>query len=116
MDKKIKGTGVAIVTPFTKSGKIDRTSLENLVEHLVISKVDFIVALGTTGEASTLSHEEQVLVKEIIVGAVNGRIPVILGIGGNNTHKIAEQVKETDFTGISGILSISPYYNLPNQR
>lgn len=116
MKNKIKGTGVAIITPFTKTGKIDEKSLTNLVNHLIISKIDFIVVLGTTGEASTLSHEEQMLVKDIVVKAVEGRVPVILGIGGNNTNKIAQQIKETNFEGIQGILSVVPYYNLPSQR
>ena len=113
---KIKGTGVAIVTPFTKTGKVDETSLIQIVEHLIVSKIDFIVVLGTTGEASTLSHEEQVLVRETVVRAANKRVPVVVGIGGNNTNKIAQQINETDLTEISAILSVAPYYNLPNQR
>jgi 4-hydroxy-tetrahydrodipicolinate synthase len=116
MKKEFRGTGVAIVTPFTKSGKIDFKSLDNLVEHIIVNKVEFIVALGTTGEASTLSHEEQLSVIDTIKKSAAGRIPLVIGIGGNNTSKMVELINETDFTGIKGILSVCPYYNLPNQR
>lgn len=116
MNKEFRGTGVAIITPFTRTGKIDFKSLDNLVEHIIVNKVDFVVALGTTGEASTLSHEEQLSVISAIKKSVGGRIPVVIGIGGNNTHKMVEIISETDFTGIKGILSVAPYYNLPNQR
>lgn len=116
MNKEFRGTGVAIITPFTRTGKIDFNALENLVEHIIVNKVDFVVALGTTGEASTLSHEEQQSVIQTVKKSVAGRIPVVVGIGGNNTHKMVEMIKETDFSGINGILSVAPYYNLPNQR
>jgi len=116
MSKEFRGTGVAIITPFTRTGKIDFKSLDNLVEHIIVNKVDFVVALGTTGEASTLSHEEQLSVISAVKKSVAGRIPVVIGIGGNNTHKMVEIIHETDFTGIKGILSVAPYYNLPNQR
>jgi len=116
MKKEFRGTGVAIVTPFTKKGKVDFKSLGNLVEHIVVNKVEFVVALGTTGEASTLSHEEQLSVIETVKKSAAGRIPVVIGIGGNNTHKMVEIINEMDFTGIKGILSVCPYYNLPNQR
>lgn len=116
MNKEFRGTGVAIVTPFTKTGKIDFGALDNLLEHIIVNKVEFVVALGTTGEASTLSHEEQLSVIDAVKKSVAGRIPVVVGIGGNNTHKMVEIIGETDFTGIKGILSVAPYYNLPNQR
>jgi 4-hydroxy-tetrahydrodipicolinate synthase len=115
METEFKGTGVAIITPFTKTGKIDFKALDNLIEHLIVNKVDFVVALGTTGEASTLSHREQQSVIEAVKKSVAGRIPVVIGIGGNNTHKMVEIIAETDFTDIKGILSAAPYYNLPNQ-
>ena len=116
MEKEFRGTGVAIITPFNKAGKIDFKSLENLVEHIIVNKVDFVVALGTTGEASTLSHEEQLSVIETVKKSVDGRIPVVIGIGGNNTQKMVDIINETDFAGVKGILSVAPYYNLPNQR
>lgn len=116
MNKEFRGTGVAIVTPFTRKGKIDFKSLDILIEHIIVNKVDFVVTLGTTGEASTLSHEEQLSVIETVKKSADGRIPVVIGIGGNNTHKMVEIINETDFTGVKGILSVCPYYNLPNQR
>lgn len=116
MENEFRGTGVAIITPFTRSGKIDFKALENLIEHIILNKVDFVVALGTTGEASTLSHEEQLSVIEFVKKSVAGRIPCVIGIGGNNTQKMVEIIKATDFTDIKGILSVAPYYNLPNQR
>jgi len=116
MNKEFRGTGVAIITPFTRTGKIDFKALDNLIEHIIVNKVEFVVALGTTGEASTLSHEEQLSVIDAVKKSVAGRIPVVIGIGGNNTHKMVEIISETDFTDIKGILSVAPYYNLPNQR
>ncbi|HEY9114657.1 MAG TPA: 4-hydroxy-tetrahydrodipicolinate synthase [Bacteroidales bacterium] len=116
MEKEFKGTGVAIITPFTRTGKIDFNSLGNLVEHIIVNKVEFVVALGTTGEASTLSHEEQQQVVDAVKKTVAGRVPVVVGIGGNNTQKIVDKINETDFNGIQGILSVAPYYNLPNQQ
>lgn len=115
MKRKITGTGVAIVTPFLKNGKVDYTSLGNLLEHIITNKVEFVVAMGTTSEAVTLSHEEKEEVKKFVLKCVNGRVPVILGIGGNNTHAVLNEIHNTDFKGISAILSVTPYYNKPNQ-
>ncbi len=115
MHKKIKGTGVAIITPFLKSGKIDYKSLENLIEHIIINKVDFVVALGTTSEAVTLTVREKADVMDVVRESVEGRVPIVMGIGGNNTKAVMNTIATTDFDDISSILSVAPYYNKPNQ-
>lgn len=116
MSKELKGTGVAIVTPFLRSGKIDFTSLENLVEHIIVNKVEFIVGLGTTSEAVTLSAVEKDRVMKSVIETTAGRVPVVMGIGGNNTQAVVNEINETDLSDISAILSVAPYYNKPNQR
>ncbi len=116
MRKKITGTGVAIVTPFTNDGKVDFVALERLLIHLIGGGVDFIVAMGTTSEAVTLTNDERKQVIDFVKKQVNGKVPIVLGVGGNNTLAVVEQLKETDFTGIDAILSVAPYYNKPNQR
>jgi 4-hydroxy-tetrahydrodipicolinate synthase len=110
------GTGVAIITPFRKDGSIDFKALEKLIEHLVKGKVEYIVALGTTGESATLSKEEKAAVTEHILDVVNGRIPVVKGIGGNNTAEVIHAIEHAELKGIEAILSVSPYYNKPSQQ
>ncbi|MGC8823310.1 MAG: 4-hydroxy-tetrahydrodipicolinate synthase [Bacteroidales bacterium] len=112
---KFSGTGVAIVTPFRYDDSIDFTALRNLVEFQVENKIDYMVVLGTTGESVTLSADEKRAVVDSVLEAVNGRVPVVVGIGGNNTQDIINKIKQFDFTGIDGILSVSPYYNKPTQ-
>jgi 4-hydroxy-tetrahydrodipicolinate synthase len=116
MKAKFSGTGVALVTPFRKQGTIDFTTLENLVETVIKSKVDYIVALGTTSEAATMNERERTAIIDNIIEVVKGRVPIVLGLGGNNTLDIVDKIKNMDFTGIDGILSVSPYYNKPQQR
>lgn len=116
MNKKFKGTGVAIITPFHKHGTVDFTSLGKLIDHIIVNGVNYIVALGTTGETATLTEKEKIAVTDFIIEAADKRVPIVLGIGGNNTQKIIEQVKETNFEGIDAILSVSPYYNKPQQK
>ncbi len=116
MKKALKGTGVAIVTPFHKHGTVDFTSLGKLVEHLITNGVNYIVALGTTGETATLSEKEKMAVTDFIVDAVAKRVPVVLGLGGNDTQKIVDQIKAFNFDGIDAVLSVAPYYNKPQQR
>lgn len=118
MAKKINftGTGVAIVTPFRKDGSIDFRSLEKLIEHLIKGKVEYIVALGTTGESATLNKEEKAAVVEQILDVVNNRVPVVMGIGGNNTAEVIHCIEKSDLSRISAILSVSPYYNKPSQE
>lgn len=110
------GTGVAIVTPFTKSGEVDYPALTKLVEHLIKGRVEYIVVLGTTGETATLSKDEKQQVISHIVKATNKRIPLVLGVGGNNTAELVEQLKKDDLSAFSAILSVSPYYNKPSQE
>ena len=111
------GTGVALITPFRKQQEtVDFTKLESLIEHIVTSGVDYIVALGTTSEAATMTDSERAAVQEFIVETVSGRLPIMLGLGGNNTLSLSDTLARTNFDGISALLSVTPYYNKPNQR
>ena len=115
--RPFSGTGVALVTPFRKQQEtVDFTKLENLIEEIITSGVNYIVALGTTSEAATMTESERSAVQEFIVETVNGRLPIMLGLGGNNTLSLTDTIAATNFDGISGILSVAPYYNKPNQR
>lgn len=116
MANDIKGTGVALVTPFHNYGTIDLTSLRKIVEHVITNNVDFVVALGTTSEAPTLSKDEKQAVTEFILETVDNRVPVVLGVGGNNTQEIIDNIKSNDLEGISAILSVVPYYNKPQPK
>ena len=111
-----KGTGIALITPFKKDFSVDVEALVNIVNHVIDNGADFLVVLGTTSEAPTLSADEKNLVINTILKTNNGRLPVMLGMGGNNTQGVIEGIKAQDFTGIQGILSVVPYYNKPNQR
>ncbi|MBS1645085.1 MAG: 4-hydroxy-tetrahydrodipicolinate synthase [Bacteroidetes bacterium] len=111
-----KGTGVALVTPMTKNGYIDFTGLADLVEHVINNGVDFIVALGTTAETPTLSMDEKKEVLMSILTHTAGRVPVVCGVGGNNTAEVIEQLNHFCVPGVSGILSVVPYYNKPSQE
>ena len=111
-----KGTGIALITPFNEDKSVDFVSLDRIVNHVIDNGADFLVALGTTSEAPTLTAEEKQQVVSTILGVNAGRLPVMLGMGGNNTQAVVEAVKAQDFTGIQGILSVVPYYNKPNQR
>lgn len=111
-----KGTGVALITPFKADQSVDFEALTKIVNHVIDNGADFLVVLGTTSEAPTLSAEEKKLVISTILKANNGRLPILLGIGGNNTQAVIEAIKTQDFAGIQGILSVVPYYNKPNQR
>ncbi len=110
------GTGVAIVTPFDAQKQVDYAALENLLNHIIKGGVEFIVAMGTTSEAATLDETEKKDVLSHVIDVVNNRLPIVLGIGGNNTQQIVETIGKTDLSNISGILSVAPYYNKPNQR
>ena len=115
--KPFTGTGVALVTPFRKQQEnVDFTKLEHLIDNIISSGIDYIVALGTTSEAATMTESERSAVLEFIVETVNGRIPIMLGLGGNNTLNLTDTIATTNFDGISGLLSVAPYYNKPNQR
>lgn len=110
------GTGVAIVTPFTKSGAVDFEGLEKLVKYLTAGKVDYLVVHGTTGESATLTKDEKVKVLEWVKKINKGKLPIVLGVGGNNTQEVIENFSNYDFKGVDAILSVSPYYNKPNQE
>jgi 4-hydroxy-tetrahydrodipicolinate synthase len=114
--KKFRGTGVAIITPFKNDSSIDFAALGRAVNHVIGGGVNYIVALGTTGESVTLSKDEKKAVISYVAEAIDNRVPLVVGIGGNNTQEIISTVRQTDFTGVDGILSVAPYYNKPGQR
>ena len=119
MNKKslFSGTGVALVTPFRKGqDNIDFTKLANLINYVIDGGVNFIVALGTTSEAATMTELEKAALRDYIVETVAGRVPIMLGMGGNNTLALTDAIQRTNFEGISGLLSVTPYYNKPQQR
>lgn len=113
---KLKGTGVAIVTPFNSDKSVDYTSLEKLVNHLISNGINYLVVQGTTGESVTLSQTEKEETLAFIIKINNGRLPIVLGIGGNCTNTVVEAFKNTNTTGVDAILSVSPYYNKPTQE
>ena len=113
---KFKGTGVAIVTPFNEDKSVDYNSLEKLVEHLISGGIEYLVVQGTTGESVTLTKQEKQETLAFIQKVNNGRIPIVLGIGGNCTATVVDTIKSTDFNGVDAILSVSPYYNKPTQE
>ncbi|MGX7666165.1 4-hydroxy-tetrahydrodipicolinate synthase [Flavobacterium pedocola] len=110
------GTGVALVTPFKKDFSVDVEALKRIVNYVIDGGVEYLVVLGTTAESATLTADEKELVIQTIKEANNGRLPLVLGVGGNNTMKVVEELKTRDFTGFSAILSVSPYYNKPTQE
>lgn len=111
-----KGTGVALVTPFHVDGSIDFDSYSKLINNLIDNGVDYVVPLGTTGESATLTKEEKKAVFKAALSAVNGRIPLVAGVGGNDTQEVIDALKSYDLKGFSAILSVSPYYNKPTQE
>ncbi len=115
MDFRFRGTGVAMVTPFLSSGEIDYKSLSNLINYLIDGKVEYILVMGTTSESACLSVEEKQMVLDFAKKEINSRVPLMYGVGNNNTLAALETIKNTDFTGVDGILSVTPYYNKPNQ-
>jgi len=116
MTEKFRGTGVAMVTPFHKQGTIDFTALERLIEHLISGGVNYIVVQGTTAETATLSREEKNALAEFVVDIVNKRVPLVIGIGGNNTQEVINKIRLNSLEGYDAILSVTPYYNKPQQR
>lgn len=113
---KFHGTGVAIVTPFETNGAVDYDALGKLINYLIDGGIDYIVSLGTTGESATLTSDERKEVWAFTAKTVNGRIPLVAGIGGNNTAEVVEQVKQFKVSGYDAILSASPHYNKPTQE
>ncbi len=115
-NKNLTGTGVAIVTPFDKKGNVDTEALAGIVKHLHSGKIEYIVALGTTGESVTLNKDEKELAIKTIIKANGNKLPLVLGIGGNNTADVIHTIKKTDLKSFEAILSVAPYYNKPNQE
>ncbi|MCD6011772.1 MAG: dihydrodipicolinate synthase [Flavipsychrobacter sp.] len=114
--QQLKGTGVALITPFQKNGSIDFPALEKLVHNVIKGGVDFLVALGTTAETPTLTSAEKQEVLSAVVKYSDGKVPVVCGIGGNNTEEVIHQLKTMNLQGVDGILSVAPYYNKPTQE
>jgi len=111
-----KGLGVALITPFTKTGDVDYVALKRLLDYQLSNGVDFLCILATTGETPCLSSEEKKKIKDFIVERVNGQIPILMGCGGNNTKAVVDALRTDDFNGIDGVLSVCPYYNKPSQE
>ncbi|MBP9689184.1 MAG: 4-hydroxy-tetrahydrodipicolinate synthase [Bacteroidia bacterium] len=114
--QQMKGTGVALVTPFNRDFSIDFDALAKLVEHCINGGLEYLVVLGTTGEGPTLNKEEKKQIFKFVADKVAGRVPLVAGIGGADTREVMESLKSFDANGYSAILSVSPYYNKPNQE
>lgn len=108
--------GVALITPFNKDDSIDFDALGRLVDYQLRNKTDYLVVLGTTAETPTLSDDEKKAVKDFVIQRVNGHIPIVLGVGGNCTRSLVQQLETCDFEGVTAILSVTPYYNKPSQE
>lgn len=114
--KSLIGTGVALVTPFNKDFSVDVEALKRIVNYQIDNGISYLVVLGTTAENATLNQEEKELVIQTVIETNNGRLPLVLGVGGNNTLRVVEELKTRDFSKFSAILSVSPYYNKPTQE
>ena len=111
-----KGLGIALVTPFTVSGEVDYKAIQRLVEYQIQNGADFLCILATTGETPCLSAEEKNNIKKLVIETNRGRLPILMGCGGNNTRAVVEELKTSDWTGIDGVLSVCPFYNKPSQE
>lgn len=114
--KRFKGTGVAIVTPFKNDSSIDFAALGRVINHVITGGVNYVVAMGTTGESVTLSKDEKKALISYVVEAIDNRVPLVVGIGGNNTQEVINSIRQSNLTGVDALLSVAPYYNKPNQR
>lgn len=112
----LKGMGVALITPFKKDKSVDFPALARLIEYQIQNGIDYLVVLGTTAETATLWPEEQVAVRDFVVERVHGRVPLVLGMGGNNTMAVVKNIRSTDLSQFNAILSVVPYYNKPSQE
>lgn len=112
----LRGVGVAFITPFKEDESVDYEALIRLVDYQIQNNTDYLVVLGTTAETATLTEAEKTKIVETVIHRVNGRIPIVLGVGGNNTRAIVDQLKNDNFEGIDAILSVVPYYNKPSQE
>ena len=111
-----KGLGIALITPFCKDGSVDYKSLVRLMEYQLDNGADFLCILATTGETPCLTKDEKQKIKDLVVSTVKGRVPILMGCGGNNTAAIVEELQTGEFRGIDGVLSVCPYYNKPSQE
>ena len=116
MNNIFRGLGIALITPFTEEGAVDYESLSRLIDYQLDNGADFLCILATTGETPCLSLAERAQIKSAIVRQVAGRVPILMGCGGNNTAAVVEELKNGDFSGIDGVLSVCPYYNKPSQE
>lgn len=112
----LTGTGVAVVTPFKKSGKVDFDALTKVINHIIKGKCEYLVIMGTTGESPTLTKDEKKSILKHAIKVAAKRVPVVYGVGGNSTHEVTHALETTDFSGVNAVLSVAPYYNKPNQR
>lgn len=113
---KLHGMGIALITPFKADKSIDFKALASLIDYQIINGADYIVVLGTTAETPTLTSDERREVREFVTSRVNGRVPLVLGLGGNSTTAVVEEINKTDLSEFSAILSVTPYYNKPSQE
>ena len=111
-----KGLGIALITPFTSDGSVDYDALKRIIDNQLDNGADFLCILATTGETPCLTKDEKSAIKTLVVNRVKGRVPILMGCGGNNTRAVVEEIRETDWLGVSGILSVCPYYNKPSQE
>ncbi|MFK8269315.1 4-hydroxy-tetrahydrodipicolinate synthase [Capnocytophaga cynodegmi] len=116
MMEQLKGTGVALITPFTSDNKVDTEALTKLVNYVIDGGVEYLVVLGTTSEVPTLTKDEKKLVCETIIEANKQRLPLVIGIGGNNTQAVIDEINDFDLSEFTAILSVTPYYNKPSQN
>ncbi|MFR9523991.1 MAG: 4-hydroxy-tetrahydrodipicolinate synthase [Rikenellaceae bacterium] len=114
--KRLTGLGVALVTPFTEDGRVDYNGLATIIDYVIDGGVDYIVALGTTAETPTLYMPERAVIAMFITNHIAGRVPLVMGVGGNSTSEVLDQLREFDLRGADAILSVTPYYNKPSQE
>jgi len=115
-NNKLTGMGVALITPFKEDESVDYTALGRLVDYQIKNGIDYLVVLGTTAETATLTEEEKKQLTAFIINRVKSRVPIVLGVGGNCTRAVVEELQTKDFTGVDAILSVTPYYNKPSQE
>ncbi|HRN35421.1 MAG TPA: 4-hydroxy-tetrahydrodipicolinate synthase, partial [Flavobacteriales bacterium] len=116
MNQRLRGLGVALITPFKANGDIDFDALAKVVDHQIAGGIDFLVVMGTTGESATTTRDEKKDILAQVIATAQERVPVVLGVGGNNTRAVMEELQAYDLTGVEAILSVSPYYNKPAQE
>lgn len=116
LTNKLMGMGIALITPFKKDGSVDFDALERLVDYQIENGTDYLVILGTTAETPTLTEEEKDEIARVVIAKTNKRLPIVMGIGGNNTRTVVEKIKSTDLSQVDAVLSVVPYYNKPSQE